>query len=245
MNAYISVSNHRPLPHTNQDNNLSIEELRAKYAGVAHIGDTEEEDDLLSSQADDSDNDVAERPSLPPVIPDQRPPPAIPSMTPLVADTAMRLAASWYNTAGPYRHLYQMAPMEAACAAPTEWSVRFRVAPDTGFVYFRHFTYAANDETGVWEVVAWREDPARPDVEFRPPPSHSHPRRSSHGSGGKDHAAAAGEKSESENASAKAGEKAHEEDDSDDSATIDEEERISRSTRESATNEVQELEDVR
>ena len=43
----------------------------------------------------------------------------------------------WYDTYGPYRGQYAMQPKAAYKNTSFTWSVRFRVVPDTGFIYFR------------------------------------------------------------------------------------------------------------
>ena len=59
----------------------------------------------------------------------------------------------------------------------TEWSIKFRVTPDTGatanphridhltckgFLYFRRFKLGVDAESG-WHVADWSEDPEHPD----------------------------------------------------------------------------------
>lgn len=86
----------------------------------------------------------------------------------LTEDEVQRLAKDWYENYGPYRGTYEYRPMAAFRTSETEWSVSFRVQPDTGYLYFRQFTFTKSSE-GEWEVVGWAEDPEHPDVDaFNP-----------------------------------------------------------------------------
>lgn len=89
-------------------------------------------------------------------------------MAALDADQAQQLAKVWYEQHGPYRGSYELQPLAAFRNTDTEWSVRFRVQPDTGFLYFRRFSFARS-ESSDWEVTDWSADPQNPDEEdFNP-----------------------------------------------------------------------------
>ncbi len=95
---------------------------------------------------------------------------------------AMRIAAAWYTSHGPFRMQYRMLPLAAAQVGaaplaadaglepaapgdpPSQWAVRFRVEPETGFTYLRVFSFEQSDE-GMWRVHSWATDPAHPDSE--------------------------------------------------------------------------------
>lgn len=184
-----------------------------------------EDDDMESDDAEDDE----ERPALPAPQPELRPPPSIAAATPLTPAVAMHLAAHWYNTAGPYGHLYKMAPLSASPVTTdgdeVTWSVRFRVASDTGFVYVRLFTFSSDGKGGTWEAVGWAEDAAQPDrVCTLEDLTEEEPRA---------------------NRRDAAMEDGGDEDEGDDDETIEEEERTMRSTRESSANELKELQEVR
>eukprot|EP00050_Salpingoeca_kvevrii_P011836 m.18269 g.18269 ORF g.18269 m.18269 type:complete len:469 (-) comp3657_c0_seq1:247-1653(-) len=86
---------------------------------------------------------------------------------PLEKAQALRLAEQWYTNSGPYAGVYQMHATTGFQNSDTQWSIKFRVEPDTGFLYFRRFTFEPVD--GEWTVAAWSEDPECPDeAEFDP-----------------------------------------------------------------------------
>jgi hypothetical protein len=223
----MKANDSKPLPPPKQDNELSIEELRAKYATAPPEGVGDEDDDMESDDAEDDE----ERPALPAPQPELRPPPSIAATTPLTPTVVMHLAAHWYNTAGPYGHLYKMAPLSAAPVTAADdgvtWSVRFRVASDTGFVYVRLFTFSTDGKGGTWEAVGWAEDAAQPDrVCTLEDLTEEEPRSRANG-----HVAAMEDDGD--------------DDEGDDDETIEEEEGVVRSTRESSANELKELQEVR
>eukprot|EP00911_Craspedida_sp_UC1_P002443 UC1_evm2s1820 len=87
---------------------------------------------------------------------------------PLDAELAMKLAQYWYDTFGPYRHMYRMQPRKAMRNEELEWSVKFRVKPDPGYLYFRRFLFDKGDD-GEWFVHDWAENPeVPPGEEFDP-----------------------------------------------------------------------------
>ena len=193
-----------------------------------------DESDDDDDDDDDDDGHAARRPALPTPEPELRPAPRVPGTAALSADVAMHLAADWYNNAGPYGHLYKMSPMAASAVAGGDrlWSVRFRVAPDTGFVYVRNFTFDTEGEGDTWQAVAWAEDPAQPDREYTLDEA-----RAAAAGHGDATAAGAGRDTTGDSGGGDG-------DGDDDDETIEEEERIMRATRESSANELKELHDV-
>ncbi|EGD82532.1 hypothetical protein PTSG_11976 [Salpingoeca rosetta] len=82
-------------------------------------------------------------------------------------ETAMSLAAEWYKSKGPYGATYTMRPFRAFKNAPAQWSIKFKVSPDTSFVYFRRFHMSV--EGGAAVVTDWSEDPeVPPGVDYDP-----------------------------------------------------------------------------
>eukprot|EP00045_Choanoeca_perplexa_P010661 m.109631 g.109631 ORF g.109631 m.109631 type:complete len:625 (+) comp15349_c0_seq3:93-1967(+) len=126
---------------------MDIDALRAMYGGPAAqatttaVGDGEVE---------------AEAP--PPGPPD----PCHPADQPLTEAIVKQLAAHWYSSYGPFRHLYTMDPLRAYRNTEAEWSVRFKVIKDTGTIYFRRFVFNSSEETNCWQVKEWSENPELP-----------------------------------------------------------------------------------
>eukprot|EP00035_Acanthoeca_spectabilis_P031344 m.13710 g.13710 ORF g.13710 m.13710 type:complete len:541 (+) comp4701_c0_seq1:1577-3199(+) len=111
-------------------------------------------DRVVGTMADEADGDEAEP------LPEVERPPREPELN---SQYAQRLAEFWYATLGPYRHLYRMRAVKAyKNEEPLQWSVRFRVEPDVGGLYFRRFHFEPDGEGG-FHIMSWSEDPVAPE----------------------------------------------------------------------------------